>query len=507
MIQWGEFVRGAEMLCSWGVPLAWVAGMLWGVIIAAIPGLPAGLGLALLVPFTFKMPLMPAILLLTSAYTGGAFGGAISAILINVPGSPAAIATPLDGYPMTQKGQPNEALGISLAASAIGGLFGILVLLLVMKPLSVLALAFGPPEMFMVAVFALTIIASLHESRFEKGMLAGLFGIMLGTMGMSSTGTVRNGFDILYLMEGMPVIPVLVGVFGFSELFSLMEKKYIIGGEVIVKRNMRKILEGFRMTLRYPVTLFRSSIIGVVIGALPAAGAAVAAVVSYTYAKRFSRHPETFGTGNPEGVVAAESADNASEGGALATMLALGVPGGQATAILIGAFMLQGVIPGPRLFFSRMDFVYGLIIAQFIEEIILIGVGLIVAYYLASVIEIPTRILVPLVAVFCTLGSLVLRNTIFDAYIMLFFGLLGWIMRKHGYPVVAVVLGIILGPIADGELIRTYQRFGGDLTVFFTRPISLVLVLLTILGLVFPYLIRRPTLPKTGDSSSIPKTT
>jgi putative tricarboxylic transport membrane protein len=494
MVDWTQFFRGVEMLFSWGVPVAIVLGLLWGTIIAAIPGLPAGLGLALLVPFTFKMPVMSALLLLAGAYTGGSYGGAISAILINIPGSPAAIATPLDGYPMTRKGESNEALGIAIAASGIGGFLGIVVLLFVMRPLSQLALRFGPPEMFMVAIFALTIIASLHEGGLEKGMLAGLFGVMLGTMGMSSTGAIRSGFNFTYLIDGVPVIPVLIGVFGFSELFSLMEKEYVTGK--VVKRDFRKILYGFRLTIRHPLNIARSSVIGVIIGALPAAGAAVAAVVSYTYAKRFSRHPETFGTGEPEGLIAAEAANNASEGGAMATMLALGIPGGQATAILIGAFMLQGLIPGPRLFYTHMHVIYGLIAGSFVEQIVLLGVGLLCSYYFARVIEAPTRILVPLISMFCVLGSFVLRSTMFDVYLMFIFGILGWYMRKHHYPVVAVVLGIILGPIADGELIRTYQRFPGELTVFFTRPISLILFILTIGGLAFPYLMRKPAVPK-----------
>jgi putative tricarboxylic transport membrane protein len=500
MVEWAEWVRGAGMLFSWGVPVAMVIGLLVGIIIAAIPGLPAGLGLVLLVPFTFQMPMMPALILLAGAYIGGSFGGAISAILINVPGSPAAIATPLDGYPMTQKGQSNEALGVSIAASGIGGCLGILILLFVMQPLSKLALRFGPPEMFMVSVFALTIIASLHEGGMAKGMLAGLFGILLGTMGMSDTGAVRNGFKLIDLIDGVPVIPVLVGVFGFSELFSLMEKEYITGK--IVRRDFKRILHGFRLTVRHPFSIVRSSAIGVLIGALPAAGAAVASVVSYTYAKRFSRHPETFGTGEPEGVLAAEAANNASEGGAMATMLALGIPGGQATAILIGAFMLQGLIPGPRLFYTHMHVVYGLITGSLVAQVLLLAIGLVCAYYFASVIETPTRILVPVITMFCTLGSFVLRSTMFDVYLMFIFGILGWYMRKHHYPVVAVVLGIILGPIADGELIRTYQRFPGELTVFFTRPISLVLFILTLAGLVFPYLIRKPAVPKARDSSS-----
>jgi putative tricarboxylic transport membrane protein len=491
MIDWADFIRGATTLLSWDIPLGMVLGLTLGTIFAAIPGLTSGLGLAILVPFTFKMPLMTALVFLTSAYTGGSFGGAISAILINTPGAPPAISTVLDGYPMTRKGMHNEALGIAIAASGIGGFIGMIFLLVVMRPLSKIALRFGPSEMFLVAVFALTIISSLHESSFAKGMLAGLFGMMLGTIGMSETGAIRGGFHSMYLLDGMPVIPVMVGLFAFSELLFLMQREFITESNEVIKRDLRRIIRGFRITLRYPFNILRSSLIGVTIGALPAAGAAVANIVSYNEAKRFSRHPHTFGKGDPEGVVAAEAANNSSEGGAMATMLALGIPGGQATAVLIGAFMLQGLIPGPRLFYTHMHVVYGLITAELIEEIALIGVGIVISYSLAGVVSISTRYLIPLIGMFCTVGCFVLRNAMFDVYLMFIFGLIGWIMRKHNYPVIAIVLGIILGPIADAELMHTYQRFAGDLTVFFTRPISLALVIMSILGIVFPYLIKR----------------
>jgi putative tricarboxylic transport membrane protein len=485
------FIQSCGVLMSWDIFAAIILGLAVGVIFGAIPGLTGGMAIAIFTPFTFKLPLMPSLVFLTSIYTGGCFGGAISAILINTPGSPASVSTPLDGYPMACKGLANEALGISIAASAIGGFIGMVFLLLAMKPLANLALRFGPPEMFMVAVFGLTIISSLQEGGFAKGMLAGLFGMMLGTMGMSSTGAIRGGFNIMYLLDGIPVIPALIGLFAFSELFFMMEKQYITESGEIVRRDLRRMIRGLSMTLRYPINIIRSSLIGVIIGAMPAAGATVANIVSYNEAKRWSRHPQTFGQGDPEGLVAAEAANNASEGGAMATMLALGIPGGQATAVLIGAFMLQGLLPGPRLFLKHMDIIYGLIGAELLEEIFLILVGLIIAYYFAGIITVPTRILIPTIVMFCAAGSFALRNTMFDAYLMFLFGLLGWIMRKHQYPVIAVVLGIILGPIADAELIRTHQLSAGDLTIFFTRPISLVLAILSILAVALPQWARR----------------
>jgi putative tricarboxylic transport membrane protein len=491
MVDWSFFIHSCGVLFSGDIFASIILGLAVGVIFGAIPGLTGGMGIAIFTPLTFKLPLMPSLVFLTSIYTGGCFGGAISAILINTPGSPASVSTPLDGYPMACHGLANEALGISIAASGIGGFISMVFLLLAMKPLANLALRFGPPEMFMVAVFGLTIISSIQEGGFAKGMLAGLFGMMLGTMGMSSTGAIRGGFNIMYLLDGIPVIPALIGLFAFSELFFLMEKEYITETGEIVRRDLKRMLRGFRMTLCYPINIIRSSIIGIIIGAMPAAGAAVANIVSYNEAKRWSRHPETFGQGDPEGVVAAESANNASEGGALATMLALGIPGGQATAVLIGAFMLQGLLPGPRLFLKHMNVIYGLIGAGLVEEIFLLLVGIVIAYYFAGIIAVPTRVLIPTIVMFCAVGSFALRNTMFDAYLMFVFGLLGWIMRKHQYPVIAVVLGIILGPIADAELIRTYQLSAGDLTIFFTRPISLVLMILSVFAVAFPYLARR----------------
>ena len=482
---WELIAQGMNTVFTLDVLVMAIAGLTVGIVAGGIPGLNAGIAIALMLPATYKMEFFNSLVFLTSIYTGGVFGGAVTAILINAPGAPAAIATVFDGYPMTKKGMSNEALGLSLGASALGGLLGMVFLLYIISPLAQFALKFGPPEMFLLVVLALTSIASISRTDLAKGLLAGLFGILLGSVGMTASGTIRFTFGSVYLIDGIPVIPALIGFIAVSELLTLIGKDYITqsgGGE---KQEFRKILAGIAMVPRNLVSLVRSSLIGIGIGAVPGVGATVGSIISYDVAKRFSKRSEEFGSGIPEGVIAAEAANNASEGGAMATMLALGIPGGAATAILIGAFTLQGLIPGPRLLIENKELVYSLICAEMIEEILLLMIGAVIASFFVRALYVPTRILVPLIMVICFLGAFSVRNTFFDAYLLFGFGLLGWIMKKHGYPVIATVIGIILGPIADAELLRTYQMYGDNMTVFLMRPICLTLVIFITLSLVF----------------------
>ena len=323
-------------------------GIFLGVIFGALPGLNAGIGIALMLPVTYTLSPLVSLVFLTSIYTGGVFGGSITAILLNVPGSPASVATTLDGNPMARSGEANEALGLALASSALGGLLGMIFLVLVLKPLAIFALRFGPAEIFLLVIFALTSIASLSEQNLLKGLAAGCFGLLLGTIGMSAAGTARFTFGNVYLLDGIPIIPALIGFLAVSELLAQLEKPDTSLPEA-GRLDFSKILSGCLMAPKKFFALFRSSVIGIVIGAIPGVGATVGSLLSYDFARRTSKHPHTFGQGEPVGVVAAEAANNASEGGALATMLALGIPGGAATAILIGALTIQGIVPGPRL--------------------------------------------------------------------------------------------------------------------------------------------------------------
>ncbi len=314
MIDWHSVLEGTMMLLEWENFLLIFLGMILGVVLGSIPGFTGSLGIAVMLPLTFMMDPLPALVFLLSIYTGGLFGGAITAVLLNTPGSPAAVATTIDGYPMTQKGLSGRALGIAIASSSIGGFLGIFVLFIIIEPLASFALMFGPIELFMIAVFGLTIIAALKGGSFVKTLYAGLFGILLGTIGMSSTGAVRGTFGEVNLLDGIPLIPALIGLFAISELFFLVDKKYVATQQV-KRNNGTELLDGIKRALKSPFNIVRSSGIGVFIGALPAAGSTVASLLSYNEAKRASKDKERFGKGNEEGVIAAESANNASEGG------------------------------------------------------------------------------------------------------------------------------------------------------------------------------------------------
>lgn len=478
------FLAAASSIADPVVLIYMIVGLFAGVLFGAIPGLNAGIGIALMLPVTYGMDPLTALVFLTSIYTGGVFGGAITAILINAPGAPSAVATTFDGYPLTLQGKANEALGLSLASSAAGGLLGMIFLLVIIQPLAAFALRFGPAETFLLVVFALTSIASLSESSFVKGIAAGLFGLLLGTIGFSASGSLRFTFGSIYLIDGMPIIPALIGFLALSELLSRLELKDVklpSAGRL----NFGKMLKGMLMAPRRFVAIFRSSVIGIFIGAIPGVGGTVGSLISYETARRTSRHPERFGQGEPDGVVSAEAANNASEGGAMATMLALGIPGGAATAILIGALTIQGIVPGPRLIYEHQDVIYALLAAEILEQILLLFVGFGVAALFIRVIYIPYAILVPLVIAMCYVGAFSVRNAPFDAALLIACGVLGWLMKREGYPVVAVVIGLMLGATADAELIRIFQLYDG-FSVFFSSPISLGLIVLTVLSLAAP---------------------
>ncbi|MFV0491324.1 MAG: tripartite tricarboxylate transporter permease, partial [Pseudorhodobacter sp.] len=464
-----------------------IAGLALGVIFGAIPGLNAGIGIALMLPVTYGLDPLTSLVFLTSIYTGGVFGGAITAILINAPGSPSAVATTLDGHPMALKGMGNEALGLSIGASALGGLLGMIFLVIIIRPLAGFALQFGPAETFLLVIFALTSIASLSEHSFLKGLIAGAFGLLLGTIGFTASGAMRFTFNSVYLIDGMPIIPALIGFLALSELLQRLETPLTQLPEA-GKLDLRRILAGVAMVPRRAFSLFRSSVIGIFIGAIPGVGATVGSLVSYEAARRTSRHPENFGQGEPDGIIAAEAANNSSEGGAMATMLALGIPGGAATAILIGALTIQGIVPGPRLIYEHADVVYGLLAAEIFEQILLLGVGIAVAALFLRLIYLPFAIIVPAVVVMSYVGAFSVRNVGFDAILLIVCGVIGWLMKREGYPVVAVVIGVMLGATADAELIRMYQLYGDDWSVLWSNPICMVLILAIIASLSAPAL-------------------
>lgn len=478
-----DYVLG---LIDFGSMLYIGLGVALGVVVGAIPGLTAPMGIALLLPLTYAMPPVRALGMLIGVYVGGISGGAIPAVLLNIPGTPAAVATCLDGHPMAKQGRAAEALGWAVIASVIGGLLGGLVLMTVAPQLAQFALRFGPAEYAALAVLGLTIIAGLSAQSQLKGLLAGLLGITLSFIGLDPVmGYPRFTFGSVNLLGGISLMPALIGIFALPEILSSISSEQRDAG---VNINLKNMFPGWRNILRQGVNLLRSSAIGVIIGMIPATGSNIASFLAYQQAQRSSRRPEQFGQGAEEGLIAAESANNGVTGGALIPMLTLGIPGDSITAVLIGGLMIHGLQPGPGLFRNQPDIVHGLF-ASFMLAALLMGV---IQFFgvraFIHVLRVPKQYLAPMLLMLAVVGSYSLNNSLFDVWVMLLLGLLAYVLSLAKFPMAPIVLGLVLGPILESEARRALVISGGNWTVFFTRPISLILILISVLILVGPSL-------------------
>ncbi|MBY8918293.1 tripartite tricarboxylate transporter permease [Nitratireductor sp. L1-7-SE] len=467
-------------------PWLWVIpGLLIGLIFGSIPGLQISMAMAVFLPVTFGMDFLQAMLFLTAIFTGGAYGGGVTAILMNIPGSSSSIATAFDGYPMARQGKHNEALGLGLAASVIGAFVGYILLLLLINPLATLVLKIGPMEMVVVVLWGLTLIATLNDGSLSKGLLAGFFGLMLSQIGMSTTGVMRTTVGNPHLLDGIPVVPAMIGIFAASELLRLRGSSYLVQDEAQRDISFGRILRGAGETFRYPGVLIRGSLIGAVIGAIPGVGSSVANLVSYGEAKRTSRTPETFGKGAPEGVIAAESANSSSEGGSMTALLALGIPGGAATAVLLAAFSFHNIIGGPSFIRNQTDVVYSIILGNLGQVVLLAVIGLAMLRVLGMVVRVPLAYLVPSVLAMCAWGGYGITGTIAGPLTVAAFAALGWLMRRNDYPVAATVIGLLLGRMMEGELVRTLQISNGQpLNYLLERPMALGLFVFMVIVLV-----------------------
>lgn len=467
-------------------PWLWVIpGLLIGLIFGSIPGLQISMAMAVFLPVTFGMDFLQAMLFLTAIFTGGAYGGGVTAILMNIPGSSSSIATAFDGYPMARQGKHNEALGLGLAASVIGAFVGYILLLLLINPLATLVLKIGPVEMVVVVLWGLTLIATLNDGSLSKGLLAGFFGLMLSQIGMSTTGVMRTTVGNPHLLDGIPVVPAMIGIFAASELLRLRGSSYLVQDEAQRDISFGRILRGAGETFRYPGVLIRGSLIGAVIGAIPGVGSSVANLVSYGEAKRTSRTPETFGKGAPEGVIAAESANSSSEGGSMTALLALGIPGGAATAVLLAAFSFHNIIGGPSFIRNQTDVVYSIILGNLGQVVLLAVIGLMMLRVLGMVVRVPLAYLVPSVLAMCAWGGYGITGTIAGPLTVAAFAALGWLMRRNDYPVAATVIGLLLGRMMEGELVRTLQISNGQpLNYLLERPMALGLFVFMVIVLV-----------------------
>ena len=468
-----EVFAGIEAALSFGSLIANVTGVSLGILFGAMPGLTAAMGVALLIPLSFGMPPVEAFSMLLGMYAGAIYGGSITAILVGTPGTVAAAATLLEGPKLTAKGQSRKALEMATFASFFGGIFSAVALVTCAPLLATAAMSFGPAEYFALAVFALTVVATLSSGPMCKGLAAAFVGLFLSTVGIDPvSGDFRNTFDVPELFNGISLVPALVGLFAVSQVLLSLEDVFL-GKSGIVKEGK---LSNQGLTLREIWTnkfnLLRSSLLGTLIGIIPATGASAATFIAYGEAKRFSKHPEAFGKGTLEGVVATESSNNGVTGGALIPLMTLGVPGDVLTAILLGALMIQGLTPGPLLFQEHGATVNGIFASFFVSNILILVVGLIAVRILGKVVLVPTAILMSIVLTLCAIGSFAANNSTFDIGVMAAFGLLGYLMLKAGFPQPPMLLAMILGPLAESNFRRALSLSRDDFSTFFTSPIS-----------------------------------
>lgn len=478
----GQFVTQPHL-----VVLA-LAGTVVGIIFGALPGISSTMALAVLMPLTFGMDATSAITFLMAVFNASVYGGSISAILINIPGTPGSIVTQLDGHPMARAGKAGQAIGFAVLASGFGSLFGLVALASLAPLIARVGSQFQSPEYTALVVFGLTMLAYASPGSTLKGLLAGTLGVLLSMVGLDPlTNVLRLGFGIPELAGGVALVPLAVGVFGLAEVLSALETP---AAQLSAVSRIGSVLPGWRELVRLWPTALRGSIIGTLIGAIPAAGSAIAVVLAYTQEKRLSRHPERFGTGIPEGIVAAESANNACIGGAMIPMMTFGIPGDTMTAVLIGALLVHGLRPGPELFREHADFVMAVLVSLAVATVLTTALGLLGARAAARIFALPRHLMLPAIAVLCVVGSYAVNNSFFDVQLMVVFGVLGYLMNKAGVPAGPVVFGLTLGPLFEENLRRTLVVYDGNWWVFLTRPVSVAILGLSALTLLAPALAR-----------------
>ncbi len=463
--------------------LVMTVGVIVGILAGAMPGISPSMGVALMVPFTFKMDPSNALIFLVAIYIAANYGGAITAVTINTPGTPSAAVTSFDGYPMCKQGRAGWGLGMSLVASVVGGIFSVIILIAFAGPLAKVALKFWPQEYFSLAVLGLSATASLGGKDWLKVLVSTLIGLLLCTVGMDPIlGVKRFNFNYIPLYDGFTFIPALIGLLAISEVLSEISEFNFVTQNVAAA--LKTSWPGIKDYWKVRWTMLRASVIGTIVGIFPGAGATIAAFISYDIERRISRTPEKFGTGIPEGVCAGEAADSASVGGALVPMLTLGIPGSATTAVLIGALMIHDLQPGPGLFTKHPEVVFNLYSSMFVANIIMLVVGTWGSRIWVNVTRVRKEILFPFIFSFALIGSYAVRSSMVDVAICIGFGILGWILRRFRIPLPPMVLGMVLGTMAEVNLRRAVM-IGGTWAVF-QRPISLTLLILSALSFGLP---------------------
>lgn len=457
-----------------------------GIVFGAIPGLTATMAVALFLPLTFGMHPVDGMALLIGLYIGGVSGGLISAILINIPGTPSSIATTFDGYPMAEKGEAGKALGAGIFYSFLGGWFSFLVLFFIAPPLADVALKFGPPEYFSIAIFSLTLIASLSTGSTIKGLMSGIVGVLLSCVGTAPIDAFpRFTFGFHELDGGFNLLPALVGLFAITEILKTAESDIEIKLDHIATYRIKGFGFSGKEFVQQLGNFIRSALIGTGIGILPGIGGGTSNILSYIAAKKMSKHPEKFGTGILDGIVASETANNASIGGALVPLLAMGIPGDTVTAMLLGGLMIHGLSPGPLLFTTSGNIVYGIFAALIVANFMMVLMEYFGIRFFVRLLKIPKHIMLPIIIVFCVVGAYGLNNRVFDAWSVMFFGVIGYAFEKWRFPLAPVILGFILGPIAETNLRRGLMMTQGNFLPFLTKPVSGAFLVIALASVVY----------------------
>jgi putative tricarboxylic transport membrane protein len=477
-------------------------GVFIGTLVGVLPGIgPVG-AMSLLLPITFNSTPEGAIIMLAGIYYGAMYGGSTTSILVNIPGEAASVVTCLDGYEMARQGRAGPALGIAAFGSFIAGTLSIVGLMLLAPPLAQFALRFGPPEYFTLMVLGVTILIYLAQGSMPKALIMAAFGIVLGLIGLDSISALpRFAFNRPELLDGIGLVPIVMGLFGISEV--LLNVEQVIRRE-IVKTDLKKLLPTAKDWQSSTGPIVRGSLLGFFLGILPGGGGVIASFISYAVEKRVSRSPERFGKGAIEGVAGPESANNAATGGAFIPLLTLGIPSNVVIAMLLGALMIHGVTPGPLLMKQNPQVFWGVIVSMYVGNFMLLILNLPLIGIWVKILKIPYKILFPLILLFCLIGVYSVSNSVFDIYIMLIFGILGYLMKKFGYEGAPMVLAFVLGPMMEQNLRKSLILSQGDFSIFFTRPLAAISLIISLALLVLPMIgwigKKRAEIPKEETS-------
>lgn len=478
--------------------LLWVIvpAVLFGIIIGALPGFSASNTLIILLPLTLTMDLDVALAFMASVYASSHLGGGIPAILVNMPGDGGSVPTTFDGYPMTLKGKAQQALVLCFVASTVGGLITSLATVALLPYLAPLGLYLRSVEMVVVMVFGLVLIAAIASDDLLKGLIAGFFGLMLGLIGADHIySTPRATFGFLELYDGVPIVAALIGLFAIAETFSMVEREAIVPKSEtdIARPRWADTIDGLRINLKYWWQTVWTAFLGMLIGIVPGAGATIASFVAYQQSRMFSKTPHLYGTGHPPGVIAPESANNGVTSGTLVPLMAIGVPGGATSAVMMVVLQYQGIVLGPRLFIETPELAYGVFFYMTMSYAVMLLMILPLARYMSKVVNIPTRIIVPLIITLTIIGAFANREYIFDMWLALIFAVLGYLALRTGYHVTGLLIGILLGPLFEQYLLRSLRLGQGDLTILFSSTLANILWVLVVLSLLLPWLRMRQT--------------